>query len=272
MDGREEQQQFVMESIRSRQKDTHVCQQPAPTSEPTPATINFLNWHDEAEAPVFSRPKQCPGKPDKPVIYLYDRHERAFDVCLRVKIGALKIVYPEPALQGRDYISWTATAHADGLLTVLHDERAGRSRHHGYLFYEGVDMIPHDWSAVTTVRREQIGAFLEENALLLGLIDREVTDFVTYWLPRMQEFDEVCVEFNSQLIEAAVGIEVSPPVDRMLRIFMVWTGNRQCLQRSSNPHVSVSPWQPPSPSTWISASNRSPEHSYLVEWGGVEMV
>lgn len=187
------------------------------------------------------------GEPDhisecaeKPVIYLYPEEETEITVALDFT-GDLTCTYP--AYEN----GWTVTAAPDGTLTD------GDGREYNYLFWEGISDAQYDLSQGFVVSGEDTERFLEEKLSLLGLTDQEAGDFITYWLPRMQENPYNLISFQTEAYTQTAALTISPEPDSLIRVFMVFQS--------------------------LDAPIRIPEQNLIspvrtgfavVEWGGIE--
>jgi hypothetical protein len=111
----------------------------------------------------------------KPIIYLYPT--QATDLTLKLKVqGELTFSYP------KHNDNWTCTAYPNG------DIKMGEKTY-PYLFWEG-KLNPIDHKIQKTgfvVKSEDVVAFLEEKLAHIGLNDKEMTDFITFWAPRLEQ-------------------------------------------------------------------------------------
>ena len=177
---------------------------------------------------------------DKPVVYLY-----GYDGSVNVSIdmsenSSLTVSYPEYKN------GWCVDARPDGTLT-------DNDRTYPYLYYEAVTNHRFDMSEGFCVARENLVDFLEEKLSLLGLTDKEQTDFITYWLPQLSKKDYAVISFVSKEYDNLVDLNVSPKPDSMIRVYMVGY--------NSDSFVDV-------PEQHINPINRNADDKVVVEWGG----
>ena len=177
---------------------------------------------------------------DKPVVYLY-----GYDGLVNVSIdmsenSSLTVSYPEYKN------GWCINARSDGTLT-------DNDRTYPYLYYEAVTNHRFDMSEGFCVARDDLVDFLEEKLSLLGLTDREQTDFITYWLPQLSKKDYAVVSFASKEYDNLVDLNVSPKPDSMIRIYMVGY--------NSDSFIDI-------PEQHIDSVSRSVNGTTVVEWGG----
>ena len=154
----------------------------------------------------------------KPVIYLYPEEETAVTVKLDYA-GALTCTYPAY----RD--GWTVVAEPDGTLTDPAD-----GQEYSYLFWEGVSDTAYDLSKGFVVRGEDTAAFLQEKLALLGLEPREYNEFITYWLPRMQENPYNLITFQTDAYTDSAVLHITPEPDSILRVFMAYQALKEPVE------------------------------------------
>ncbi len=147
---------------------------------------------------------------EKPVIYLYP--ESTIDVTVELDYaGQLTCSYP-PYRDG-----WRVTAHPDGELVDRADGKSYR-----YLFWEGQGSPAYDMSRGFVVAGADTADFLEEKLSLLGLNAAERNDFISYWLPRMQQNNYNLIAFQGAQYQQYAKLNISPQPDTLVRVFMVF--------------------------------------------------
>lgn len=180
---------------------------------------------------------------EKPVIYLYPKKEQVVHVSLAYP-G--RITESEPPY-GED--GWRVMAAPDG---TLHDLATGTE--HRFLFWEGRDRISFRMDTGFVVPGNESEPFLREKLALMGLSTSEADDFVAYWLPRLAAHPYNLISFPNEEYAEAVGLEIEPAPDTIIRVFMVFRGIE-------------SPIDVP-PQTFHGAER----HGFtVVEWGGTEL-
>ncbi len=181
----------------------------------------------------------------KPVIYLYPETKTEVNVKLELD-GKLTVVYPNYD----ETSGWTVTAEPDGTLT----DKKGRQ--YSYLYWEGDIKIRPDMSAGFCVKGEDTAEFLENALKQLGLNDKEADDFITYWLPLMQDNKYNVITFQTKAYEDVAALHVSPKPDTVIRVNMLWY--------SSNVPVGIKPQD-------LGSINPAERKGFtVVEWGGEE--
>ena len=146
----------------------------------------------------------------KPVIYLYPEKEIDIDIILS---GAdLTTTYPQ-------YNNgWSVTAYPDGTLI----DKNGRE--YNYLYWEGKSDNFIDMSSGFVVSKDNYIDFLEEKLAYIGLTDKEACDFISYWLPQMNDYGYCQVSFQMENYEEQVKIDYSVEPDNELRVFATFKG------------------------------------------------
>lgn len=152
---------------------------------------------------------QAPEAVEKPAAGLHPKNSTKITVKLALS-GNLTCAYPAY----ND--GWTVWATPDGILT---DETG---RQYNYLFWEGICQIDFDMTEGFVVPGQDTAGFLEETLKALGLNDREAGDFISYWLPRMQENPYNLITFQQEAYTEAAKLEITPEPDSLLRVFMVF--------------------------------------------------
>jgi hypothetical protein len=149
----------------------------------------------------------------KPVIYLYPEKEMKVELSLGFK-G--KDLYTWPHIS--EGMNWAVTAKPDGMLTDTKGEE------YPYLFWEGEqeDMSYVDNSEGFVMPGIAVEKFLNEKLKVLGLNARERTDFITFWVPKMKDKENVFLRFETKAYDKAVPLNIIPKPESMQRVFMVW--------------------------------------------------
>ena len=178
----------------------------------------------------------------KPVIYLYPEKETLVSVNLDFD-G--KITYTYPALNS----GWKVLAKPDGTLTNLADNST-----HYYLFWEGTARPEWTYEKGFVVKGSETEKFLRENLAKMGLTPREYNDFITYWVPKMQENPYNLVSFSGNEYSEIAKLTVDPKPDSVIRIHMMW--------KALDEPIEIEPQVLPT---------YERKGFTLVEWGGTEL-
>ena len=147
---------------------------------------------------------------DKPMIYIYPEE----DMNVEVKLGHEELLttsYPK-------YIdSWKVFARKDGIL-----EYDGRE-YYG-LYWEGKN---HSTSIQDgfVIKGEDTTKFLEEKLEILGLNEKEINEFIVYWLPKIEHNKYNYIRFETkEEIENYMPLEITPTPDTVIRVYMNFKG------------------------------------------------
>lgn len=183
---------------------------------------------------------------DKPVIYLYPIKD--MEVTTTVNPNG-KFLFTYPTYEN----GWKGTAHPDGSITIA-------EKNYPYLFWEGshkMTAADMDLKKGYMVKGDSITAFLERNLAQMGLNDREMTDFITYWGPRMAGNDQQFVQFifNDECNRFA-DLSISPAPAQIFRVYMIWAVVPENVVMRPEPQE---------------LKTVSRDQFYAIEWGGSEV-
>ena len=120
---------------------------------------------------------------------------------------------------------WQVTAYPDGRLVNKAD-----GAEHYYLFWEGGARPDWSFDSGFVVAGADTEAFLREKLAYLGLTPREYNDFITYWVPRMQQNRYNLITFAADEYEALAPLTVTPAPDTVLRVHMVFLPLEQPIE------------------------------------------
>jgi hypothetical protein len=145
----------------------------------------------------------------KPVIYLYPESASEVSVKIYPKGG---MSYSDPAYND----GWTVKADRNGKLTDL---ISGKS--FPYLFWEGRGGIYKQSQKGFLVARKDVHNFLLEKLGKLGLNEKETSDFIEFWEPRMKESPYYFVTFlGNREMEQIAPLDIEPKPDTVIRVLM----------------------------------------------------
>lgn len=153
----------------------------------------------------------------KPIIYLYPEEVQEIDVKLDYT-GKLMCTYP---LYNN---GWEVIAHPNGKLINLND-----NREYSYLFWEGISDYKWNIDKGFVVKGDRTVEFLQDKLSYLGLEPKEYNDFITYWLPIMQENKYNLIHFAEEDYENLAKLSIEPKPDSILRVFMVFKALDECI-------------------------------------------
>ena len=158
----------------------------------TDATVN-IEYH------ATNNPHCDPNVAYKPMIYLYPEKEEIVTVTLG-NPSYLTNTYPSYE------DNWMVMAYPDGTLKNI-----STGREYYGLYWEGSHHTAYVHDTGFIVKGENALSFLEEKLSILGLTDREANEFIVYWLPKLQESEEI----NSYM-----PLTITPTPDSIIRIQM----------------------------------------------------
>ncbi|MFA6193436.1 MAG: hypothetical protein WC726_01035 [Parcubacteria group bacterium] len=157
-----------------------------------------------------------PGGCGKPVIYLYPEKTQKISVKVSPSEGFTKT---EP-----DYGSgWNVIADSMSHLKNLADGKT-----YPYLFWEGKSKEVYQMPRRGFVAdRDNLENLLNDKLALLGLNNKEISDFKEFWLPKMLAENKpyYFVTFSSKdEIDKLAPLEISPKPDTTIRVMMDYKG------------------------------------------------
>jgi hypothetical protein len=155
---------------------------------------------------------------EKPVIYVYGEKETACELKI---IPKSTFTFTYPVYDN----GWEFTTDENGNLRTAEAT-------YPYLFWEGetanlnYKQEEHKLPNAFQIDTDSTIAFLENQLSAFGLNDREQTDFITFWAPRMMTKDYALVQFmwNDEYSTAIASMEITPKAESSLRLFMFFAG------------------------------------------------
>ena len=179
----------------------------------------------------------------KPIIYIYPEKEMNVKVKL-INSSLLTVSYPK-------YTNgWNVIASPNGNLKELNSNK----NYYG-LYYEASNKNSKIQNDGFVVNGNDTSKFLEEKLNILGLNEREINEFIIYWLPRLEKNKYNYIRFETkEEIDKYMPLEITPTPDSIIRVMMDF----KPLNKKIN----------------IKAQKLTPQkrHGYsVVEWGGSEI-
>lgn len=200
----------------------------------------------QSDVRLFFSEANYPSIEEKPVIYLYP--ETDLDVTVQVvPKGHFTFTYPEIGN------GWKGIAHPDGSISV-------DNKTYPYLFWEAEDQLPAtaiDLKKGFVVKGKEAVTFLEKQLTAIGMNEREQTDFITYWGPRLAANEQQFIHFLiNESCDAVADLKISPAPEAVYRIFMIWSPLQEGTLMEPEPQE-------------LPAMDRTGYH--VLEWGGSEL-
>ena len=146
---------------------------------------------------------------DKPVIYLYPEESMDISVQLNFEKRVFTTIYPK--FNGKN--TWKVHAEPNGDIII-------KGRKYPYLFWEAKSYAEQDLNEGFIVKDSDAENFLEEKLSLLGLNDKEKTDFITFWLPVLLRNKLSLCSFQGQKYFNTMKLNITPKPDSLIRIFL----------------------------------------------------
>jgi len=151
------------------------------------------------------------GLVKKPVLYLYPEKEIDVEVKLSIKNSEFTCVYPK--FEDENECKWKVKANPNGELSIS-------GKKYPYLFWEAESYKSQDFNEGFIVKSENAEEFLEEKLKILGLNDKESSEFITYWLPVLIKNKMSICSFQTEQFLDNFKYEITPKPDSFLRVFL----------------------------------------------------
>jgi|GEM_PF-1094452 len=197
----------------------------------------FNRWIELSSQEIIP-PVEC----GKPVIYLYPESTMDMSVWVRPR-GGFSFTQPEYG------DGWEVSAYPDGRLVNRAD-----GLEYPYLFWEGRGGMYAPPSTYWVVAQSEVDGFLRETLAAMNLNDREIADFLEFWLPRMQVSPFYKIGFHdTRIMNELAPLALSVKPDNIFRVLMDYEG--------------IEAWQPSKPPVRLPRANR--DGFEVMEWGGV---
>ena len=145
----------------------------------------------------------------KPVIYLYPKEIMDASVQLNIKNSEFTTIYPK----FNEKNTWNVKAKPNGDIII-------KDKTYPYLFWEAESYNQQEINEGFIVTEENAEKFLEDKLEILGLNEKEKTDFITYWLPVLLKNKLSLCSFQSKTFFDNFELNVTPKPDSMIRIFL----------------------------------------------------
>jgi hypothetical protein len=145
----------------------------------------------------------------KPVIYLYPEEPMDASVKLNIKNSKFTAVYPKFNAKN----TWNVHAEPDGNILL-------KGKSYPYLFWEAESYGEQETNEGFIVSDEEAEKFLEEKLDILGLNEKEKTDFITFWLPVLLRNKLSLCKFENKKFFDNFELDVTPKPDSLIRVFL----------------------------------------------------
>ncbi len=173
----------------------------------------------------------------KPNIYIYPKQEMNLDVKISFPQGG-KIINSIPEYNG----GWNVNVDDKGKIESKYD----------YLFYESDQPNIWQYKSGWVIEKAKLSQFFNSNMAAYGFNQKEINDFVEYWIPRLKTFKFYKIyPQEKKWIDEVIQIDYSTKPDNLLRLFYVIEGTDDIV--SIGLHTSIAKF------------NRT--DFYITEWG-----
>ncbi len=144
---------------------------------------------------------------DKPVIYIYPEKEMK----VSVKLGREELITTSYPKYNK---GWNVIASPDGNLKY-------NNRNYYSLYWEGKEHDTNIKEDGFVVEGKNTIEFLEEKLSILGLNEREINEFIIYWLPKLESNKYNYIRFETEEeINDYMPINIEPKPDTLIRVVM----------------------------------------------------
>ena len=142
----------------------------------------------------------------KPILYLYPEEKTKVTVTFEHP-EYLETTYPKFTSK------WLVTADTDGTLTD------SNGKNYYALYWDEKKVHSTDFSEGFYVEKDDAIDFLEKKLSYIGFNEREMNEFIMYWLPILEKNGKSLVYFElTEERESYNKINISPKVDSLLRV------------------------------------------------------
>ena len=166
-------------------------------------------WIKTPPIPPYRRSHRF--KIPKPVIYLYPEEPMDISVQINLKKQNTKFTTIYPRFNGEN--TWNVHADPNGNIKI-------KDKTYPYLFWEAESYDSIETNEGFVVTGEDSEKFLEEKLKILGLNDKESTDFIIYWLPILLKNKLSLCTFQTKKFFDDLELKVTPEPDSMIRIYL----------------------------------------------------
>ena len=159
---------------------------------------------------IKKQPKRKDDEIDwKPMIYIYPEK----DMDLKIKLGNKNLLlhtYPKYKDE------WNVRVSKNGNIYDYDTQR----NYYG-LYWEGIDSTKLNEEEGFIVKGEDTVSFLEEKLEILGLNEREINEFIVYWIDKLENNKYNFIHFRTKdEMDKIMPLEFSEKPDTIIRVMM----------------------------------------------------
>ena len=179
----------------------------------------------------------------KPIIYIYP--EEKMDLSIKL-VNKDIITHSYPKYENQ----WNINIDTNG---NIYDYKTKRKYY--ALYWEGKENDKVSFNEGFIVKGTNTVKFLEEKLAILGLNEREINEFIVYWVPLMENNKYNIIRFKTNdEINDYMPIEISKKPDTLIRVYMDF--------KASNKKVNIKEQK---------LEKKIRKGFTIVEWGGSEI-
>ena len=145
----------------------------------------------------------------KPIMYVYPEEEMNLKIKL---VNDNLITHSYPKYKGE----WNVSVNPNG---NIYDYKTNRNYY--ALYWEGSNHNVYVHEDGFVIKGEDTYKFLEEKLEILGLNEKEINEFIIYWLPKMENNKYNYIRFETMdEINDYMPLEISKKPDTLIRVYM----------------------------------------------------
>lgn len=159
----------------------------------------------------------------KPNIYIYPDEQIELSVNLKFPMGG-KIVASNPEYGN----GWNILVDTSGLINNTYP----------YLFYESTQPDVWQRNYGWIIQADNLESFFRQNMADYGFNDREINDFIEYWIPRLTDYPLYTIYPQTKsIIDDVIQLDFSKQPENILRLFYVINGHNQLQNKLTAPII-----------------------------------
>ena len=159
----------------------------------------------------------------KPNIYIYPNEQIDLSVKLSFPMGG-KIVTSIPEYG----TGWNIVVDTSGLINNTYS----------FLFYESTQPDVWQRNYGWIIQIDKLESFFRQNMTDYGFNEREINDFIEYWIPRLNDYPLYSIYPQTKsIIDDVIQLDFSKQPENILRLFYVIKGQNQLQEKLTEPTI-----------------------------------